>query len=80
MTDLFMLAACAVVLARCLGVVSKLSRRTWTGTPTHFAALAASYALLGGGALGTALHWAFGPVLLLLAVAGGVLFDRRKSR
>lgn len=80
MIDLLMLAACAVILARCICMVSKLSHRTWTGTRAHFAALAASYALLGGGALGTAMHLSFGPVLLLLAVAGGVLFDRRKPR
>ena len=35
--------ACAVILARCVCVSHKLSRRAWTGTQAHFAALAASY-------------------------------------
>lgn len=80
MIDALMIAAMAVVLARCICVSSRLSRSAWSGSPAHFAALAGTYALLAGGAVGTALHLSFGPVLLIVAVAGWVLFDRRAPR
>jgi hypothetical protein len=78
--DVLMLCAMAVVLARCICVVPKLSWRNWDGHRLHFVALAGTYALLGGGAVGTALHLSFGPLLLIVAVAGWVLFDRRAPR
>ena len=74
-----MLAMCAV-LARCICVVPRLSRKSWTGHRVHFTALAGTYALLAGGAVGTALHWGLGPTMLLIGVAGWVLFDRRAPR
>lgn len=74
-----MIAMC-VVLARCICVVPKLSRTGWTGHRAHFAALAGTYAFLAGGAAGTALHWALGPTMLLVGVAGWVIFDRRAPR
>lgn len=78
--DVLMLGAMTVVLARCICVVPKLSWRNWNGHRVHFVALAGTYALLGGGAVGTALHWSVGPLLLIVAVAGWVLFDRRAPR
>ncbi len=78
--NVLMLAAMLVVLARCICVVPKLSWRDWTGDRLHFIALALTYGLLAGGSVGTALHLDFGPLLLLLAVAGWVLFDRRQPR
>lgn len=75
-----MLVAMCVVLARCICVVPKLSHKNWGGHRAHFAALAGTYALLGGGAVGTALHWDMGPVMLLVGVSGWVLFDRRAPR
>lgn len=80
LADLLHLAAMVVVLARCICVVPRLSFRAWTGHRAHFTALAGTYALLAGGAVGTALHLPIGPTLLLLAVAGWVIFDRRKPR
>lgn len=78
--DVLMLGAMGIVLARCICVVPKLSPQSWTGHKAHFMALAGTYGLLAGGAVGTALHLSFGPVLLLVAVAGWVLFDRRSPR
>lgn len=78
--DALMLGAMAVVLARCICVVPKLSWRNWDGHRAHFVALAGTYGLLAGGAVGTALHATFGPLLLIIAVAGWVLFDRRAPR
>lgn len=80
MTDIVMLVAMAVILARCICVVPKLSRKTWSGHQAHFAALAGTYALLAGGSVLTALHHPLGSILLLIAVAGWVLFDRRSPR
>jgi len=78
--DALMLVCMLIVLARCICIVPLLSRAAWTGSRGHFAALAGTYALLAGGAVGTALHASFGPLLLLLAVAGWVVFDRRRPR
>lgn len=78
MIDALMLLAMCIVLARCICVAPRLSRTGWTGHKAHFIALAGTYALLAGGAMGTALHLSFGPLLLLLAVAGWVMFDRRR--
>lgn len=78
--DALMVACMCVVLARCICVAPKLSRSGWTGHKMHFIALAGTYSLMAGGAVGTALHWQHGPLLLLLAVAGWVLFDRRAPR
>lgn len=78
--DALMLGAAGVILARCICVVPKLSWRNWDGHRLHFVALAATYALLGGGSVGTALRLDFGPLLLIIAVAGWVLFDRRAPR
>ena len=75
-----MLVAMCVILMRCICVVPKLSRRGWTGHRVHFAALAGTYALLGGGSVGTALHWPLGPTMLIAGVAGWVIFDRRAPR
>jgi hypothetical protein len=78
--DGLMVLAMCVVLARCICVAPKLSRTSWSGHRAHFVALAGTYALLAGGAVGTALHWPHGQHLLLAAVAGWVLFDRRAPR
>jgi hypothetical protein len=78
--DVLMIVCMCVVLARSICVAPRLSRSAWTGHRAHFAALAGTYALLSGGAVGTALHWHHGPTLLLMAVAGWVLFDRRRPR
>ncbi|OHC66978.1 MAG: hypothetical protein A3H93_18110 [Rhodocyclales bacterium RIFCSPLOWO2_02_FULL_63_24] len=75
-----MLAAMVVILARCICVVPRLGPRRWTGHRAHFLALSGTYALMGGGAVGTALHLSWGPLLLMLAVSGWVIFDRRKPR
>lgn len=80
MTEPIMLACMVIILARCICVTPKLSRTTWSGSRAHFAALAGTFALLAGGAVGTALHWTHGPLLLMMAVAGWILFDRRKPR
>lgn len=80
MIEIITYVAMAIVLARCICVMPRLSRREWSGHRAHFVALSGTYALLAGGAVGTALHSTFGPPLLLLAVAGWVLFDRRKPR
>jgi len=80
LTDALMMICMMIVLARCICVVPRLSRVTWTGSRGHFAAVAGTYALLAGGAVGTALHVAFGPLLLLLGVAAWVVFDRRRPR
>lgn len=80
MIDMILLGAMAVILARCICVVPRLSLRAWTGHRAHFLALAGTYALMAGGAVGTAMHLPWGPLLLMLAVAGWVLFDRRKPR
>lgn len=78
--DVLMGICMIIVLARCICMVPRLSRSAWTGSRGHFAAMAGTYALLAGGAVGTALHASFGPLLLLLAVAGWVVFDRRRPR
>ena len=78
--DVVMITCMCVVLARCICVAPRLSRSSWTGHKAHFVALAGTYSLLAGGALGTALKWNYGPLLLLVAVAGWVLFDRRAPR
>lgn len=75
-----MLIAMCIVLARCICMVPRLSPKGWTGRRAQFSALAGTYALLAGGAVGTALHWELGSAMLLIGVAGWVLFDRRVPR
>lgn len=74
-----LILAAIVIMVRCLCIVSKLSARTWIGHRLKFAALAAAYSLIAGGAIGSMLHWPMGPAFLMYGVAGLVLFDRRRA-
>lgn len=73
------LLAAGVVLVRVICVSANLSRRNFKGHSLHFLAIAASYALLAGGAVGTVLHLEIAPRLLLAGVALWVVFDRRRG-
>lgn len=75
-----LLLAAGVVLMRCACVASHLTPRKWGGNRWRYAAYAGSLSVLGGGALGVALHWPPAGVMLLVGAAGVILFDRRKSR
>lgn len=66
-----------VVLVHGICVASRLSRQGWYGHPLLFFGISASYALVCGGSVGIVLGWTPGPMLLLLGVAGWVIFDRR---
>lgn len=76
MTFILILAA-GVVMLHCTCIMVSLSPRNWTGHRMEFFGLSLAYSLMAGGAVGTALGWHYGPVILLLALAGKVLFDRR---
>ena len=75
---LILLLAAAIILLRCIYIVSKLSHRNWLDHRLQFAFLSASYSVLAGGAVGTVIGWHLGPVLLMLSIAGTTLFERRK--
>jgi hypothetical protein len=77
MATLISILPALVVLLRTTLVVSSMNAQNWQGHHLHFAALAASWALLCGGALGAALSWKFGTPMLLIGIAGWFLFDRR---
>lgn len=76
---LLMLSAAAVVLVRCACLAAHLDVKTWGGPRARFAAFAASISMTGAGALGVALAWAPAGMMLLLGLAGLVLFGRRSS-
>jgi hypothetical protein len=69
--------AAGVILVHCMCIVAKLSPRNWFGHRLQFFGLSAAYALIAGGAVGSAFSWHLAPTLLLLGIAGLVLFDRR---
>lgn len=72
------LGSAIVVLAHVICVAAHLSRKRWQGKQAQFIGLALSYALVAGGAAGVTLSWNPGVPLLLLGIAGWILFDRRK--
>lgn len=77
--QLIILVICAgVVLVRCICVAAQLNYRNWLGHPFQFVGISASYALLGGGAIGTVLEWDHSSLLLLLGVSSWIIFDRRR--
>lgn len=77
MIKLIQLLASAMVIVHCICMVAKLNHRTWLGHKLDFAGYAASYAMLGGGAMGVAFNWQPGSMLLLLGISGLIFFDRR---
>lgn len=75
--NLILILAAVVIMVRCTCIIATLSPRTWLDHRLKFFGLSAAYALMAGGAVGTATGWHAGPALLLIGVAGTVLFDRR---
>jgi hypothetical protein len=71
------LLAAGVIMHHCTCLIAKLSPRNWFGHRLQFIGLAAAYSLMAGGSVGTAVGYPHGATLLLLGVAGLVLFDRR---
>ena len=75
--NIILILAAVVVIVHCTCIIAKLSPRNWSGHRLEFIGLSLAYSFMAGGAVGTALGWHYGPVILLLASAGKVLFDRR---
>lgn len=73
------LFAAGVVLMRSTCVAASLSRRDWDGHTLQFIGITGSYGLVCGGAVGIPLGWSPGPVLLLIGVAGWIVFDHRRK-
>ena len=69
--------AAVIVMLHVINLVSKFNHETWQGHKLHFAALAVSYAFLAGGAIAAVLRFPPSGAMLLLGVAGILLFDRR---
>ena len=68
----------AVVMVHCIYMIAHLNPREWRGQRFYFSGLAMSYSLTAGGAVGIAIGWTPGPLLLLFGLAGLIIFDRRK--
>lgn len=77
MTEWITLVALAVVLLHCLRQIASLNYKKWHGHLVKFAGLALAHALIAGGAVGVALGMGVAPMLLLIGIAGKILFDRR---
>lgn len=77
MVVLLSFLAATIVMLHCFNLIAKLNPRNWLGHKLQFAGLAAAYASLAGGAVGTALGYPHSATLLLFGVAGIMLFDRR---
>lgn len=75
--NLILILAAGIVMVHCTCIVAKLSPRNWFGHRFQFLGLSAAYSLVAGGAVGTAFSWHLGPTLLLIGLAGLVIFDRR---
>ncbi len=75
--NLILILAAGVILVHCTCIVAKLSPRNWFGHRLQFIGLSAAYSFIAGGAVGTAANWHLGPSLLLIGLAGLVIFDRR---
>lgn len=80
MTHLIILLSITVVLLHCLHQIATLNHKKWTGHQIKFAGLALAHALVAGGAVGIALGMSAAPLLLLVGIAGKILFDRRGRR
>jgi hypothetical protein len=74
----FSFIAAMIITARCIAAAANLSKKSWIGHPLRFLGLDAAYSLIAGGALGYALHWEHGAMMLLTGVALWALFYRRK--
>ena len=77
---LLMLAAAVVVMYRCIAQAAHMDRHAFTGHRLRFASLALAYALIGSGAVGTALDLPSGAHMLLAGVAAVFIFERRGLR
>lgn len=75
---LLLLPATFVILGHSLDLASTLSRKQWVGHPFRFAGFSISIALTAGGAVGVLLGAFYAPALLVLGVAGCMMFDRRR--
>lgn len=74
---MILLMASGVILVHCVCVVAKLSRSKWDGHQGRFAGIAASIALMAGGAMGMLLAFPHAPILLTVGLAGSFIFERR---
>lgn len=72
-----MLVATGAVAMRCLSLVSILSHKKWVGHTVEFIGFSVAIALTVGGAFGILLGSNFGATLMLIGVAGWMIFDRR---
>lgn len=73
------LATAGVVIVRCVCVAARMNRRDWHGHSFGFSGLSAGCALSASGALGMVLGYPHAPLLLLMGVAFGILFERFKT-
>jgi hypothetical protein len=71
------LLAAGIIMLHVINLVSKFNHETWLGHKAQFAALAAAYACLAGGAVGAAVGYPHADLLLAIGVSGILLFDRR---
>ena len=74
---IIILMASGVILVHCVCVVATLSRSKWDGHRGRFAGVAASIALMAGGAMGMVLAFPHAPILLTVGLAGNFIFERR---
>ena len=77
MIQLISLLATCVILTRCICMAAQVNKKEWSGHPLQFIGFAVAYGLSSGGSLGVVFGWQHAPIVLLLGVAGWVMFDRR---
>lgn len=70
----------AAVLVRAVCLASHLDPSTWPGNRLQFAGFSLSVSGLGASAFGVAANLPGAGSALLVAVAGVIVFDRRKHR
>lgn len=71
------IAAVLVVMTRIVCLASKMSMLTWQGGKARFIFYTLAIAMIAGGAVGTLFNYPAGPLMLLVGLAGQMLFDRR---
>ena len=73
------LASAAVVLYHSLYQITHLDHKLWDGHQVRFMLMSLSVSMVCGGAVAIVLAWSPGPLLLLIGMAGSMLFDRRRG-
>jgi len=74
---LAILASTVVVMMRCITLAAHLNRKLWLDHGLMFGGFSVSIALTAGGAVGVLFGWIHAPTMLVIGIAGWMIFDRR---